>query len=197
MAARKRGRGREIHESLVTRGLTDQSLAGLHERAAGSAHRADDDHGIHYGDAEREPDWAETDLRIRSLLTEDTPRTSRATWRRWRSYGRRHGTEHPEQTADRVQRHQAAEAARMTRIDSRTSGRAQDRFAPRTSGSVAQNGSQSRRLNARRVEQPPPAASRGFDFQDQSFDGGPYGRGSGHRPGHADYAWRMEDGFRY
>jgi len=170
--------------------VEDQSLAELHERARPPRRwdEPDDD----------EPAWAETDRRIRSLLTEDTPRTPRATWRRWRAYGKRHGTEHPEQTEDRVQRHQAAEAARTARIDAQAAGRVQDRFDPRTAPNVASSARQSRALNARYVDQPPMPAPR-FDFQGESVSGGPYGygRASGQRPGRTGYAWNMEDGFTY
>ena len=43
MAHRKAKREREIHDSLVTRGLTDQSLAELHERARPGLVQGDED----------------------------------------------------------------------------------------------------------------------------------------------------------
>jgi hypothetical protein len=139
------------------------------------------------------------DARIHAMLQADQERrTPRQTWRKWRQYGRRHGTEHPEQTADRVTRSRVKAVARMARID-RAAGRIQDRFDSRTASNVADNASQSRKLNARHVEQPPQLFTAGYDFQGESVDGDFYrsGRGSGNRPKHADYAWRQDDGFRF
>lgn len=187
MAHRKAKREREIHESLVTRGLTD--LVAFHERAAPPAHWADDprqysDFGDLPGDAELAAEFDdehqgdERTRHFRTLVQEDAERTPRETWRRWRSHGRRHGTEHPEQAADRITRHRTADAAKTARIDRSTGGRIQDRFDTRTAVNVADNARQSRALNRGYVEQPP-MSSPGFDFG-ESFDGGPY---RGGRPG--------------
>jgi hypothetical protein len=203
MASRKRKREREVRESLVTRGLTDQSLAELHDRARPPQHWSDDprvfsDYGDVPGDVELAAEIDEQDKHFHALVQADADRTPRETWKRWRAHGRRYGTEHPAQTADRIERHRAAEAARMARIDQGTAGRIQDRFDARTSGNLAANANASRRLNARYTDQPP-VMGRGFDFTGESFDGGPYrsGRPAGQRRTSSDYAWRMEDGFRF
>lgn len=166
MAHRKAKREREIHDSLVTRGLTDQSLAQLHARARAprdwrSDPRAFSDYGELPDDFElaAEIDAGVYDVqddeqaaRFHALVEEDADRTPRETWRKWRAYGRRHGTEHPEATADRIERHRAAEAARMARIDRSTAGRIQDRFDTRTASTVAANARESRRPQDPRVD---------------------------------------------
>jgi hypothetical protein len=191
---------------------TDLNLTELYERAPLPRHRADDprnfsDFGDVPGDVElaaeidagTEPEW-EHDRHFARVVQEgqegQEQRTPRETWRKWRAYGRRHVTEDPEQTQDRIHRHQAAEAARMARIDRATAGRIQDRFDGRTASSVASNANRSRALNMRHAEQPPVMSPR-FDFQAESVNGGPYrsGRASGQRSGHADYSWNMSDGF--
>ena len=188
--------------------FADVSLAELHDKAGPPDWRDDPRNFSDYGDLPDDFDLAaeiddehqgdERARRYHAMLQEDADqRTPRETWKRWRSYGRRYGTEHPEQTADRIERHQAGEAARMARIDRSTAGRIQDRFDKRTSANVAQNAIQSRALNARPTEQPP-LAGPGFDFQGESFNGGPYRSGlAGQRSSHAAYSWRMEDGFRF
>jgi hypothetical protein len=131
--------------------------------------------------------------RFHEMVQEDEDqRTPRETWKRWRSHGRRHGVEHPEATADRIDRHHAAEAARMARIDRSTGGRIQDRFDTRTSANVAQNAIQSRALNARHTEQPP-VSSPAFDFTAEQVTGDFYrgGRPTGQRSSHGDYAWDL------
>jgi hypothetical protein len=136
--------------------------------------------------------------RFRTLLQEDAgEHTPRETWKRWRAHGRRHGTEHPEATADRIERHRAAEAAKAARIDSSTGGRVQDRFDTRTAANVADNAMKSRRLNASHTDQPP-LVSPAFSFEAEQVTGDFYrqGRPSGQRSRHADYAWQMQDGFR-
>jgi len=191
----------------------DQSLADLYGNAGPPRDWRDDprnfsDYGDVPGDVELaaeiddddDQEWATQDKRIRTLLEEDQDqRTPREAWKRWRAYGRRHGTEDPEQTQDRIARHQAAEAARTARIDRSTAGRVQSRFDTRTAANVANNALQSRALNRRYVERPP-IVSPGFDFTGESFDGGPYrsGRPSGQRSGHADYQWDLgTTGFIY
>ena len=191
-------------ESLGPQGtrVTDESLTELAERAGPPDWRDDPRNFSDFGEL---PDGVELGrqldeqtARFHALVQEDADRTPRETWRKWRAYGRRHGTEDPAQTADRIERHRAAEAARMARIDQGTAGRVQDRFDPRTSTNLARNANASRRLNARYTDQPP-VMGRGFDFTGQSFDGGPYrsGRPAGQRRHYSDYAWRMEDGFRF
>ena len=189
----------------------DVSLAELHDKAGPPDWRDDPRNYSDYGDLPDDFDLAaeidyddehqgdEQAARFNAMLQADAgQRTPRETWRRWRAHGRRHGTEHPEQTADRIGRHQARETARMARIDRSTGGRIQDRFDTRTTANVARNANASRALNASHVEQPP-VPGPGFDFQGESFNGGPYrsGRPAGQRSSHADYSWRMEDGFRF
>ena len=198
-----------MRDSLVTRGLTDQSLAELHERARAPQHWTDDPRAFSdYGDVPGDYELAaeiddehqgdEQTSRFHQMVEEDADRTPRETWKRWRSYARRHGTEHPEQTADRIERHRAAEAAKTARIDRSTAGRVQSRFDSRTSASVATNARESRRLNASHTDQPPLAGPR-FDFQAEQIDGSFYrgGRPAGQRSRHSDFAWRMQDGWVY
>jgi hypothetical protein len=195
---RKQGRLREARDS-YSAVHPDVSLTELHERARPPQHWAGDpreysDYGLIPGDAEladeidagvhdddTDPEWAGHDAR-----------TPRETWRKWRAYGKRHGTEDPEQTADRVARHQAAEAAQKARIDAGTAGRIQDRYDRRTAGNIASNANASRRLNARHAEQPPVMSPR-FDFQAEQITGDFYrgGRPSGQRSRTADYAWDL------
>jgi hypothetical protein len=178
--------------------VEDQSLTELHGRAGRPVQRAgtkaghiDDDllafsnHIFDQGDGDEDGEDAD----------QCTPREA---WKRWRAYARRHGTEDPERTADRIQRYMAAEAARMAKIDDNTDGRVQDRFDSRTSGNVASNARQSRAINARHVDQPP-VSTPSFDFRGRSFDGDPYrhSRAPRLRQVHAQYAWNMEDGFRF
>jgi hypothetical protein len=186
--------------------VEDQSLAELHERARPPRHPASldagrvdhdlrefsDEHGDEHLDDEdygEVPAWAGQD---------EPQRTTRGTWKRWRLYGKRHGTEHPEQAHERIERQHAEAAVRMARIDAGTAGRVQDRFDPRTAPNVASSARQSRALNARYVDQPRMPAPR-FDFQGESVSGGSYGygRASGQRPGRTGHAWNTEDGFRY
>lgn len=144
------------------------------------------------------------DVRINAMLRSDASavraRTPQSTWRAWRAYGRRHGIEHPEQTADRIRRHQADEAARAHRIDGKAASGPQDRFDARTQGHVASRAAQSRRLNSRHVDLPPMHERQGFDFEppeqimDDFYRGGPR---SGQQAKDATYAWHMDDGFRF
>ena len=146
---------------------------------------------------DEDQDDDEQAARFHQMVQEDAgQRTPRDVWRKWRTYARRHGTEHPEQTQDRIERHRAAEAAQTARIDRSTAGRIQDRFDSRTASTVATNARESRRLNVRHVDQPP-VVSPGFDFTGESFDGGPYrqGRPAGQRSTTADYRWNMQDGW--
>jgi hypothetical protein len=184
--------------------VEDQSLAELYERARPPRHRADLDAGRmdhelsefsehdddHLDDEDDEvPQWADQD---------ETQLTPRGTWKRWRSYGKRHGTEHPERAKERIERQHAEQADRMARIDASTARRVQDRFDPRTASNVASSARRSRALNAGRLDRPPMPAPT-FDFQGESVGGGPYGygRASGQRLGRTGYAWNMEDGFRH
>lgn len=174
----------------------DVSLADLYEQARPPQHWADIeagqvDHDLdevddEYGVAGYEHQDDEQSARIRSMFQEDTDqRTPGERWRKWRAYGKRHGTEDPEQTADRIERHRVAEVARTARRATETAGRVQTRFDPRTTSNVAQSARQSRALNVRHVEQPPMSA-RGFDFH------GPYRNDqAGQRSHYSDYAWDL------
>jgi hypothetical protein len=201
MASRRRKRQAEIRESLVARGgpeFTDDAPdADEHDHQH-------DEAGIVSGDA---APVHESDRRFAALIAgDDVPgpgtrsTTPRDVWKRWRGYGKHHGTEHPEQTADRIDRQQAARDAQAARIDAQVDGRVQDRHDPRTAGNPGRNGAASRRLNAAYSEQPPAWATSRFDFQaGESWTGSlsrGWGRPAGQRSGHADYAWWMDDGFR-
>lgn len=169
---------------------------------------ADDDLDDEHPAAHRPRKWVEDDERFAALIAGDegtvrnhhTPRRMPLdAWRRWRAESKRNpGVEPPEQTADRVARQRAAYDASMSRIDRSTAGRVQDRHDPRTAPNVAGNAIKSRALNAHYVEQPP-IPSPGWDFTNETVDGGPYrsGRASGRRSGHADYRWELPDGFTF
>jgi hypothetical protein len=203
-AARRKARFEDEHgpaDELLP--VEDQSLAELHERASAPQHWADIDAGhvdddlIEFSD-EYDDDGLDDEqtARIRIMLDDEDQCRPLETWQRWKSYGRRHGTEDPGQTADRVERHKAAERAAGARRDANTTGRVQSRFDSRTAANVAGNGHQSRSLNARHVEQPPPMV-QGFDFRNAPAIGH-QGTVSGQRPGHADYAWDLgTTGFVY
>lgn len=185
-----------------------QTLAELHDKAGPPRDRRDDPRNFpDFGELPGDYDTAaeiddehqdnEQAARVRAMLRDDAgQRTPRETWKRWRSYGRRHGVEHPEQTADRIERHRAAMVARVARIDQSTAGRVQDRFDTRTTANVARNAGESRRLNAGHVDQTP-AGSGVFDFQGEQVTGDFYrqGRASGQRSRHSDFAWNMTVGF--
>lgn len=103
-----------------------------------------EDEGLFYDDQDDQDD--DQAARFHQMVEEDADhRTPRETWKRWRAYSRRNpGVEHPDQTADRIARHRAAETAKAARIDQGTAGRIQDRFDSRTAASVAQNARESR-----------------------------------------------------
>ena len=183
-----------------------QGLAELHDRASVPQHWADieaghvDDDPIEFSDQydvavyEHEHLDDEQNARYHAMFREDGgQRAPRETWTRWRSYGRRHGVEDPAQTQDRIQRHMAAERAADARRDANTTGRVQSRHDPRTTGSVALRGTESRGLNLRHVEQPP-LPPRGFDFRTAPAIGH-QGRASGHDRRYGGSAWQMRDGF--
>jgi hypothetical protein len=161
----------------------------------------DDEQNLHAGTfVHLHPD----DVRFAAMLQADesatramTPRSTWREWREWRAYGRRHGTEHPAQAADRIRRHEADEIARTRRIDSKAASAPQSRFDTRTHGHVASRAAQSRALNARHVERPPMHDSPSYDFQAEMTTGSFYrqARGPGERAGYSGYAWDMRDGF--
>lgn len=180
--------------------VEDRSLAELHQNATPPQHRADieaghaDDDLAEFSDEYDEdqdddevPEWSGLD---------SVHYAPRDTWRRWRTFAKRHNSEHPAQTADRIARRKAAEAASAARRDAATAGRVQDRWDSRTAGNVAENGAQSRRLNVRHTEQPPVPA-QAFDFTNESVSGGPYrsGRAAGHWGRYGGSAWVMQDGW--
>ena len=115
------------------------------------------------------------DIRINAMLRAEEgtarARTPRDTWRHWRAYGKRHGTEHPAQTQDRLRRHQADQAARTRRIDAKTASAPQDRFDTRTSGYVATRATESRRMNARYVDRPPRHEPQEFELRGRADHG--------------------------
>ena len=207
MASRRRKRQAEIHGGLVARGgqeFTDQSRP---DHWGDPETEFDDDQDDEHQD-DRPQKWIEDDERFAATIAGDDPavrnrsprRAPIDSWRRWRGYGNRHGTEHPEQTADRIARQRAAYDASMSRIDSYTAGRVQDRHDPRTAANPGRNGAASRRLNQRYAEQPPSWAASAFDFTNETIDGGPFTRGRpfGRRSRHADYRWAgLDDGFRF
>jgi hypothetical protein len=186
--------------------FADVSLAELHERARPPQHRAGDDlleYSDRYDAGVYDDDGLDDDedqvlvvddqgARIRSMLDDADPRTPRETRALWRTYGRRHGTEHPDQTTDRVERQQAAERAAGARRDANTGALVQSRHDPRTTGSVAHRGTESRRLNLRHADLPP-MPPRGYDFGAPSSPN----RASGHEGRYGGSAWAMEDGFVY
>jgi hypothetical protein len=187
----------EIRESAA---LTE---AYANERSPDPIDLDDDEHqdeeqGIVAGDAG--PRLHETDIRFAAMIEKGHARggPSRGARKAWRQHGTRHGTEHPGQTADRLARHQADVDARTARLDSMTAGRVQDRFDDRTRPNVGRNGADSRRLNRRFLpDDDMPRPSPGFDFTNETTDGGPFTRGRpvGQRGGSADYAWNMRDGW--
>ncbi|MGH3401884.1 MAG: hypothetical protein ACRDRJ_05080 [Streptosporangiaceae bacterium] len=146
-----------------------------------------------------------SDVRARAMLQADTSHsragTPRETWRTWRAYGRRHGVEHPGQTADRVGQHQAEQAARKDRAKAKAvASGPHDRFDARTTGNVAARASESRRLNQRHVDRPPIHDPQTYDFElPEQVDGSFYrqGRAPGQQARHSAYSWDLETGFRY
>lgn len=103
----------------------------------------------------------------------------------------------------------AAERAKIERLRSTPPElRVQDRHDPSTRASVGIRGSQMRKLNTRnmpRPQQPPSWLADSEDEYDalrrmqpgETIDGGPFTRGrpTGQRSRHADYRWRIDDGF--
>jgi predicted nucleic acid-binding Zn ribbon protein len=180
-------------------GVGGQLLAPRGTPDPGDPERADnDEQNIYAGTAVYEHP---SDVRARAMIEQDTsdarPGTTRATWREWRAYGRRHGVESPAQTQDRIQRHQAGQDGRAIRIDARTD-RPQSRFDMRTVGQVASRAAESRRLNARHVDRGP-IEPQAFNSEPEQTAGTFFRNGptSGQQGSHNDYAWRMEDGFRF
>jgi hypothetical protein len=193
MASRHRKRRAEIHESLVARG-GPEFTAQSHADPDDDEH-PDDEQGIVAGDAE--PVRHESDIRFAAMIEQGHAPggPSRDTRKAWRAYGKRHGTEHPGQTADRLGRHRAAVDARTARLDSMTDGRVQDRFDNRTRPNVGRSGADSRRINRRFLpDDDMPRVSPGFDFGNQTVDGGPYRAGrseAGQRSRSADARWDL------
>jgi hypothetical protein len=154
--------------------------------------------------------WDEADERFHALIGDNdepdissrrSPRMPLESWRRWRAAGRQNpGVEPREQQEDRIARQKAARDAQTERIDTMWPGRLQDRHDPRTAGNPGRRGAESRRLNAAYSQQPSAWATSEFDFQaGESWTGGPFRAArspSGQRSRSADYAWRMDDGFR-
>jgi hypothetical protein len=119
--------------------------------------------------------------------------------REWLAWGLRHGTEHPEQTWDRIDR-QAADASENVRrsFDARDAGRAEDRFDRRTIGNMARRGQESRNLNAHHAAAGHRVLpSQDFDTNETVRNGNLYQRGPGTsgRARHSDYAWNIRDGW--
>jgi hypothetical protein len=135
------------------------------------------------------------------MIEQDSARgasRSMSTRRTWRDFGRRHGVEHPQQARDRARRHQTEVDGRMDRIEARAASGPQNRFDARTTGQVATKAAESRRLNARYVDRLPPKPQH-YAFEAEQTAGSFFrnSRESGQQARHADYAWRMDDGFRF
>jgi len=171
------------------------SLAELHSRTTG---RSDVPTATLPGDKESE--WAEQDRvmndRMRQAEERRRPSRNRPEWLAW---GRRHGTEHPEQTRDRAGRQQAQADAVRAQIDQRYAYRAEDQYDRRTIGNVARRGQEPRRLNAYRAGPPQYLGAPGYDYtpQAEQVTGDFYRRepGTSGRARHSDYAWNMRDGW--
>jgi len=170
----------------------------------------DDEHEVQDDEqaAYRPRKWIEDDERFAAIVADDegtvrsqqTPRSAPLeSWRRWRAQAKANpGVEPREQQADRVARQKAARDAQAERIDAMWPGRVQDRHDPRTAVNPGRNGAASRKLSAHYVERPPVWTSGdGFDFGNQTVDGGPFTRSrpAGQRSRSADYAWNMRDGW--
>jgi hypothetical protein len=150
----------------------------------------------------RDDDHVEQDRRINDLMRQAAeahtapPRTRRE----WLAWGRRHGTEHPEQTWDRVAQQQSEADASRARIDQRYPYQAEDQYDRRTIGNMARRGQESRQLNAHRAGPPRYLAAPDFDYvpSAEQVDGDFYRRGQsgrGIRSLSSDYAWNMRDGW--
>jgi hypothetical protein len=178
--------------------FADVSLAELH--AQSRPPRPDIDAGHVDADLIKFSDEYDEDhqddeqtARIPSMFDDEDQRTPRETWKLWRSYGRRHGTEDPAQAADRIQRHVAAERAADARRDANATGQVQSRFDQRTASSVVTRARESRALNLRHVERPP-THPQGYDFSRSAVNR--QGTVSGQER-YGGAAWQMQDGFIY
>jgi hypothetical protein len=188
----------EMHERVPKRvdprQYSDFGLPGDVELAA----EIDGDEGIEAGTfVHPHPDDVRVNSMIRADASSSRARAPRAAWQEWRAFGKRHGIEHPEQTQDRIRRHEAGQDARTRRIDSKAASGVQDRFDGRTIGHVATRAAESRALNARHVDRPPAHEPQAFSFEGEMITGSFYrqGRGDGHRAKYSAYAWDLRDGW--
>jgi hypothetical protein len=174
----------------------DASLTELHART--TRHRRRDDPGELAPDVDA--DHIAQDKRINELMRQQQEAEARRPPSRirpeWLEWGRRHGTEHPEQTRDRARRQQAEADAVRARTDQRYPYRAEDQYDRRTIGNMARRGQESRRLNAGHQDHGVLPAQE-FDFNETVRNAGLYQRGAGTsgRARHRDYAWNMRDGW--
>jgi hypothetical protein len=169
--------------------LANESLTELHARAArppSAPELAVPGHG--------ESDYAE-DTRFSEMAGQAVARpTPPGIMREWRAYGRRHGTEHPEQSWDRVQRQQAQADANRARDAHLVPHMAEDCFDRRTVGNVGRRGQESRRLNAGHQELGAFDAQE-WDVPEVIHYGAYTGMVRAPAAGHdSDHAWNMKDG---
>jgi hypothetical protein len=152
----------------------------------------DDEHGLVAGDADDDvPSWWS-----RLQQHAEARRPPSRIRRDWRAWGRRHGTEHPQQASDRAGRQQAEADDIRARIDGRYPYRVEDQYDRRTIGNTARRGQESRTLNAR-YQDYGVLPSQEFDFNETVRNANLYQRGAGTsgRARHSDYAWNMRDGW--
>jgi hypothetical protein len=170
----------------------DASLAELHAR---TTRRFDAPTPTLPGD--RASEWAEQDRVMNDRMRQAQERRPTSRIRpEWLAWGRRHGTEHPEQTRDRAGRQQAEADAVRARIDPRHPYRAEDQYDRRTIGNTARRGQESRQLNAGHQDHGV-LPRQEFDFNETVRNANIY-KGNGGTSGrarHSDYAWNMRDGW--
>jgi hypothetical protein len=207
-ARRARKRSREQVDTLRSRyPLADASLTELDDRArehqaASHPGEVPADHGNSYSVNDDGSQADEQTVRVRALLREDAARrVPRQPWAALkRAYSRNPGVELTDITQERAEQHQAQQRAVKGRLRSSTM-QPQDRFNDVTNDAVATRANTSRRLNKVRVTSDPLPASQRQSFTfvagQATWDAYRGGRARGQRARHADYAWQMDDGFRY
>lgn len=218
-ARRQARRREEMQARLVTSSppYADMSLSELDARRRehqasldpGDDLRQFSDYGMLPGDDEQDDDpyphnvYRDDDeqtARFRKLLREDEDgRVPRRSWTALkRVYARNPGIELRAVSQERVERHQAQQAAVQRRLRS-SPMQPQDPFNEVTAEAVATRATASRQMNkAKATADPrPPAQRQSFAFEAEQAQGSFYrgGRAPGQESRHAAYQWNMTDGW--
>ena len=173
--------GEPAHWSDIEAGRVDPDLAG----------HTDDDGG-----------QDEQDARAHAMIEADAARRiPRRPWTALKmAYSRNPGIELADITEERAELHQAQQSAVKARLRA-APGQVEDRFNEHTRDAVATGASTSRRLNkAKATADPRPVAQRqsfSFEAEQATWDAYRGGRARGQQSRHIDYAWNMDDGFRF